>query len=357
MSSGISKRRKIDIKCQYCDKTYSKPSKVAEHERSHTGERPFICTHEGCDKAYFRSSHLVVHQRSHSNDKDFICSFDNCTAAFATKQHLQRHEKSHTTTINCDFPGCHAEYSKRCQLRRHKMTHEVGTHTCPTCKSVFDSSLQLEKHIDRVHINPVVYKCGTCTETFNKWSTLRKHMMTEHPFKCSVCKKAYGKKYNLKQHIKEKHMNMGVVTCDWPGCGADLKTKRGLKTHVALVHEQDIRYKCDVCSKGFPYMSMLERHKGSHTPKTLKPSPRIRHKSIVEQLTGFNHYSDKETLGCPFEGCHFKFTNSYLLRRHIEGKNHKSDVRLFADTPSDPTVASPPLGFEPQSTDNHDLII
>lgn len=36
--------------------------------------------------------------------------------------------------------------------------------------------------------------------------------------------------------------------------------------HVALVHEQDIRYKCDLCDKGFPYKSMLERHKGSHTP-------------------------------------------------------------------------------------------
>lgn len=41
--------------------------------------------------------------------------------------------------------------------------------------------------------------------------------------------------------------------------------------HVALVHEQDIRYKCDLCEKGFPYRSMLERHKAFHTPvsKTL----------------------------------------------------------------------------------------
>ena len=42
--------------------------------------------------------------------------------------------------------------------------------------------------------------------------------------------------------------------------------KRSYKTHVALVHEQDIRFKCDICDKGFPYKSMLERHKASHTP-------------------------------------------------------------------------------------------
>lgn len=35
--------------------------------------------------------------------------------------------------------------------------------------------------------------------------------------------------------------------------------------HVALVHEQDVRYKCDLCDKGFPYASMLERHKAFHT--------------------------------------------------------------------------------------------
>jgi transposase-like protein len=42
--------------------------------------------------------------------------------------------------------------------------------------------------------------------------------------------------------------------------------KRSYKMHVALVHEQDIRYKCELCEKGFPYKSMLERHKESHKP-------------------------------------------------------------------------------------------
>lgn len=48
--------------------------------------------------------------------------------------------------------------------------------------------------------------------------------------------------------------------------------KRSYKTHVALVHEQDTRFKCDLCEKGFPYRSMLERHKGSHTPVSVNHS-------------------------------------------------------------------------------------
>lgn len=38
MSDTSFKKRKVEYKCQYCDKTYKKPSKVIEHERSHTGE-------------------------------------------------------------------------------------------------------------------------------------------------------------------------------------------------------------------------------------------------------------------------------------------------------------------------------
>lgn len=75
-------------------------------------------------------------------------------------------------------------------------------------------------------LDPVEYKCGTCPEIFSKWSMLRKHMMTAHPHECSACKKVYSKLYNLRQHIKEKHMNGEVVICDWPGCGAELKTVR-----------------------------------------------------------------------------------------------------------------------------------
>lgn len=52
----------------------------------------------------------------------------------------------------------------------------------------------------------------------------------------------------------------------------------------------------------------------------------------MEQLTGFNHYTEKEKLECPFPSCQFKFTNSHLLRRHLQGKNHKEDVKSFEES-------------------------
>ena len=38
--------------CQDCAKSFKKPSDLARHVRTHTGERPFACTVAGCGKRF-----------------------------------------------------------------------------------------------------------------------------------------------------------------------------------------------------------------------------------------------------------------------------------------------------------------
>ena len=84
--------------CRFCDEVSAKKYNMVMHERTHTGEKPFICSFEGCDYRCSTKSSLVKHNRSHTGEKPFICSFEGCDYGSNRKSLLTANIIKHNKT-------------------------------------------------------------------------------------------------------------------------------------------------------------------------------------------------------------------------------------------------------------------
>ncbi|KJA27725.1 hypothetical protein HYPSUDRAFT_130794 [Hypholoma sublateritium FD-334 SS-4] len=346
-----------------CEKAYTKPSRLEEHERSHTGQRPFVC--ETCGNSYLRETHLHAHARSHlpASARPLPCERENCGKRFWTTQHLHTHLSWHdgVKPYECTAEDCHEAFAKHYQLRAHLCREHAPPGTKPYCcenegcSKSFDTNQHLKTH-QKTH-DSKRYTCvhSTCLENmsdsppyFATWSALQSHIRKSHPPTClhtSCNGRTFANHGNLRVHLKlheqreldhaldpdfdnesrqpaKKKRRGGEYgrdsKCEIAGCGKDFKSEKALETHIRVTHLGSRDFVCEHenCAQSFGYKHLLQRHQSKvhHSGSSLTMNPQEESSENEAQDTDTTFDIDTITGNAYAKRAEAKIQNATALR-------------------------------------------
>lgn len=139
------------VQCSFCTRTFSSNSARRQHERTHTGAKPFQCgmcaksfamnwirrRHEKtvhtddrnyvcnvCHETFNQTFTLNVHKRQHTNEKPYSCAY--CPRRFRQPNSRIVHERTHTGEKPFDCRRCGKSFTQDSNRRRHEKKNVCG---------------------------------------------------------------------------------------------------------------------------------------------------------------------------------------------------------------------------------------
>ena len=385
-SPNASPRHPSDIhkihRCKFedCYKSFNRPAKLAQHLRSHTNTRPFLCPHALCTKDFLRESHLKHHVKSaHSDVRDHVCEWEGCGKSFVTATRLKRHHATHEgrEKFKCIIAGCGQPFRKHSTLQRHMIVVHEGRKPfiCKAsnvddmeCGAGFDTEGQLKAHAGKVHeLNN--FLCTICPPkfrstlgnsildpghaSFSTRTALREHIEIEHPPTCVEHGREYQTLRDLKSHLEIRHGSFDeseANSCHEGECERGFAKKGSLEMLLQSNHDPTL-FVCggidpstlsrvarwdgtNCCGEFLTTKASLEDHirtahqelapfHNYHTKHgILDGSCGKHHVSVLTRLTGADYEEQSgRHIPCEMLGCNYRFLREYDLEIHLRSRH------------------------------------
>jgi uncharacterized Zn-finger protein len=100
---AILSRSTSSFTCPVCQQTFTRRTGLVNHQRTHTGEKPYTCKIAGCDQTFKQQGDKTRHEEAQHGEKTFICgdSTWGCGKAFGRKDGLLEHHRKTTKGKKC----------------------------------------------------------------------------------------------------------------------------------------------------------------------------------------------------------------------------------------------------------------
>lgn len=108
------------LHCKICTpvRTFTAPTTLLSHYRSHAGIKPYECRR--CGAVFTRQHSLNYHMLIHANLSRFTCP--DCHRQFRHPSHYKEHRRRHTGEAPYECSDCMQRFRTRNSYKRHLMT-------------------------------------------------------------------------------------------------------------------------------------------------------------------------------------------------------------------------------------------
>lgn len=280
----------ISYTCHICKKTFFQKRGFHVHMKTHTGEKPFLCSY--CDQRFQRLFEFNAHQqhceifRQKKEESDFHVNARKASGTFCLNNQM-----GHSSLIPSAFHGSFPKCIEPKKIDYAEFTENPYKKAMKTSNKIFQSSFLSSNHLSHLvsklnkldsRSDPRKYLCPNCGRLFRHMGRLRAHMLTHsrnQSYSCGSCGKTLDNWKKLWQHQRVHRQRKGRFTC--PVCGQGFRFvgpyKGHMKKHPDYTWIQErpskvsygqqtsyLPYKCDECSSSFETLDFFFSHHICH---------------------------------------------------------------------------------------------
>ncbi|XP_044534242.1 zinc finger protein 641 isoform X1 [Gracilinanus agilis] len=152
-----------------------------------------------CGKHFVWGSSLAQHQQTHTNERPYNCS--RCDKSFGWRHHLARHLQTHIHENLSRFPVTGKKFQCISHLASPQKVHIQGK-KLPKARKVEEAPQARKQSCIPSGLRRHV--CSECGRSFGRRHHLVRHWLIhtgEKPFHCPYCEKSFGQKHHLDRHL------------------------------------------------------------------------------------------------------------------------------------------------------------